>query len=77
MGVAVVAAMLVAYALTSNSPEASPLPAIELGSPIAFDERSEIDQLRDLCKLEWPAAVADGRDEEARRKACRAFGGSD
>lgn len=68
--------ILLVLAITEELPPPH-TPTITLDSPIGGEGPSEefdVDRLRDLCKVQWPSSIAGARTEEARRKACRAFG---
>ena len=68
--------ILLVLAITEDLPPRH-TPPITLDSPIGGDGPSEdfdVDRLRDLCKVQWPESIAGSGTEEARRKACRAFG---
>lgn len=73
--IAVVYLLLMAQAFTKNGPELEAF--VDLGRQMAIEEKPPVDQLRALCAVEWPADIAGAKTAEARRKACRAFGGTD
>lgn len=76
--IAVISAFGIQFVLAvTDDLQGADTPTLALDSPIGGegqDEQFDVDRLRELCKVPWPASIAGDRTEEARRKACRAFG---
>lgn len=72
-GVAVVAGLLFAYASTGNDGTGME-PLVELGKLRELEEIPPVEQLRDICSVEWPTAVAGSETPAVQRRLCRSLG---
>lgn len=70
---------LAVLAATDEITPPSDIHTLNLGMPIGGegnDDRFDVDRLRELCNVPWPASLVgdQAKADEAWQKACRSFG---